>query len=101
MIFAWNFIDLFVILICIAFKIRFDQINDRIKQSNLHARRRVHWIESNSMIHDDFWSETRTDYNVMVDLVEKIDKETSILVLIGIALNFLKLCVRIFQIFTR
>lgn len=90
MTFSWNFIDLFIILISVALAMRFNQINCRLIENRSVADRCEH-----------FWSQIRQDYYSMVNLVEKVDEEISMLILISTGHNMFSLCVVIFQSLTR
>ena len=90
MTFSWNFIDLFIILIRIGLKVRFDQINDRLKDMQ---------IKNSS---ERFcWSQIRTDYYSMMTLVDVVDGKISILILISTGHNLFALCVMVFEVVTK
>lgn len=75
LIFAWNFIDLFIILISVALATRFNQIHSRLITS----------IENNGNS-ESFWAQIRKDYYSMINLVDKVDQEISSIILIDTGL---------------
>lgn len=85
MTYSWNFIDLLIVIISIGLSTRFDQINQRLIKSQ--------GIE----VADGFWGEIREHYYSLIDLVEIIDEEFSILILIGTGHNLFSLCTSIFE----
>lgn len=90
MTFAWNFIDLFIILICVGLVTRFDQINFRIIDSR-----------SSNESDENFWMFIRVHYYSMVGLVDEVDKEVSFLILLSTGQNLFSLCVTIYQCLKR
>lgn len=90
MTFSWNFIDLLIILISIALATRFNQINFRLIDS-----------QSGSACSESFWTQIRMNYYALIDLVDQIDQEISMLVLISTGHNLFSLCVIIFESLTR
>lgn len=88
MTYSWNFIDLFVILISVGLAARFNQINGRL----------IDGAGNNS---ERFWSEIRVNYYALVDLVDEIDKEISMIVLVSTGRNVYSVCVIIFESLTR
>jgi gustatory receptor len=88
MTFSWNFIDLLIILVSVGLATRFNQINQRL-------------IKYRSGSTDVFWTNIRVDYYALIDLVDEIDGEMSILLLISTGHNLFSLCVNIFQCLTR
>lgn len=90
MTFSWSFIDLLIILVSIALASRFNQINRRIIESR-----------SGAGSGETFWTEIRVNYYALIDLVDVIDQEISMLVLISTGHNLFSLCVIIFEGLTR
>jgi gustatory receptor len=90
MTFCWNFIDLFIISISVALASRFNQINRRLIDSRFGAASK-----------EKFWLEIRVHYYDLIDLVEEIDDEISMLILISTGNNLFSLCVGIFKSLTR
>lgn len=90
MTFSWSFIDLLIILISVALSTRFNQINFRLIDSC-----------SDASSNKTFWSEIRTNYYALIDLVDEIDQEISILILVSTGHNLFSLCVIIFESLTR
>lgn len=90
MTFTWNFLDLLIILISVALAKRFNQINKRLIENRPIA-------DNNEY----FWTQIRLNYYSLVDLVEKVDEEISMLVFISTGHNLFSLCVLIFESLTR
>lgn len=88
MTYSWNFMDLFIILISIGLTTRFNQINMRLIKS----------FENNN---DFYWTAIRMNYYAMLDLVDKVDTEISILVVVSTGRNLYSICVNIFESLTR
>ena len=85
MTFSWHFIDLLIVIISIGLSTRFVQINHRLIKSQ--------GIE----LPDNFWSEIRQHYYSLIDLVEIVDDEFSVVILIGTGHNLFSLCTSIFE----
>lgn len=90
MTFAWNFVDLFIILISITLATRFNQINWRIIDSLKSA-----------VIADSFWPEIRLHYYELVELVEAVDQKFTVLIFISAGHNLFSICIVIFECLTR
>ncbi|KAM7357432.1 gustatory receptor 64c isoform 2-T2 [Cochliomyia hominivorax] len=87
MTFAWNFIDIFIILICHGLTRRFRQFHWCIK---------VHIKENMT---NEFWLQRREDFLALTDLLWQYDDKLSIPVLLSSAQNLYFLAVQIFHIF--
>lgn len=90
MTFAWNFVDLFIILISVTLATRFNQINLRIIDS-----------QKSTTIADSLWSEIRLHYYQLVELVEAVDHKIAVLIFISTGHNLYSICVVIFESLTR
>lgn len=90
MTFAWNFVDLFIILTSVALATRFNQINSRIIDS-----------QKSAAIADNFWAEIRVHYYALMELVEVVDQKIAVLIFISTGHNLFSLCVVIFESLTR
>lgn len=90
MTFAWDFIDLLIILISVGLAFRFDQINRRLMDCRCDGGN-----------NEQFWGEIRVNYYALIDLVDRIDQEISSLILISTGHNLFSLCVIIFESLTR
>lgn len=90
MSFAWNFVDLFIILISVALATRFNQINSRIIDS-----------QKSAVIAVNFWSEIRVHYYALMELVEVVDHKIAVLLFISTGHNLYSICVVIFESLTR
>lgn len=84
MTFTWSYLDLFIIIISIGLNLRFEQINERLKNTD-----RVNETQQ-------FWKEIRIHYFNMFDLVEFMDSHISKFVLVAIGRNMLSLCTNIY-----
>lgn len=82
---SWHFMDLLIVLISIGLTTRFNQINRR-----LIASQRI-------VLREKFWNEIRTHYYALIDLVDEIDGQFSILILISTGHNLFSLCTSIFE----
>jgi gustatory receptor len=84
MTFSWNFMDLLIVLISIGLTTRFSQINRRL-------------VNGANAGGDVFWNEIRTHYYSLIDLVDEIDEQFSMLILISTGHNVFSLCTSIFE----
>lgn len=90
MTFSWSFVDLIIVLISVALAKRFNQVNNRLIENR-----------ENANSNEYFWTQIRLNYYSLVDLVEQVDEEVSVLILISTGHNLFSLCVVIFESLTR
>ncbi|XP_066252161.1 uncharacterized protein [Euwallacea similis] len=81
--FTWNFTDLFIVLISISLREKFNQISNRIKQSKNPPGK--------------FWKEIREDYFKVSNLTKVVDIQIAGLVLISFLNNILFLCIQLYN----
>ncbi|XP_046734696.1 gustatory receptor for sugar taste 64f-like [Diprion similis] len=81
--FAWNFMDLFLMLVSFALASRFRQMND-----HLYA------IRSKAMP-DWWWAQAREDYNRLANLTRRVDSNISDIVLLSFATNLYFICIQL------
>ena len=63
MSFCWNYVDFFIIILSLGLSTRFNQLNERLRQTPQHQMDRK------------FWHEIRLHYTNLVDLLEFIDEK--------------------------
>lgn len=85
MAFCWNFTDYFVIILSLGLTTRFNQLNERLRQTSI------------SQMDRKFWLDIRLHYSNLVDLVEYIDGQISLLVLFSMSHNLFLICTKIFE----
>ncbi|XP_058817465.1 uncharacterized protein LOC131680771 [Topomyia yanbarensis] len=85
MTFAWNFIDLFVVLVSIGLSTRFNQLNRYISK---HIRQRKPTSEQ-------FWEKIRMHYVSLCELVETMNRSISRLVFVSYANDVYFICLQI------
>ena len=85
MAFNWNFVDYFIIILSLCLSTRFDQLNQRLRHTRKHQ------------MDQKFWLDIRLHYTNLVDLVEFIDGEISLLVLFSMSHNLFLVCTKIFE----
>ncbi|KAH1024029.1 hypothetical protein HUJ05_003595 [Dendroctonus ponderosae] len=81
--FTWNFTDLFIIMISISLREKFNQISNRIKQSKNPPHK--------------FWKEIREDYYRVSNLTKVVDIQIAGLVLISFLNNIFFLCIQLYN----
>ncbi|XP_066156256.1 uncharacterized protein [Euwallacea fornicatus] len=81
--FTWNFTDLFIVLISISLREKFNQISNKIKQSKNPPVK--------------FWKEIREDYFRVSNLTKLVDIQIAGLVLISFLNNILFLCIQLYN----
>ncbi|XP_030761238.1 gustatory receptor for sugar taste 64e-like [Sitophilus oryzae] len=81
--FTWNFTDLFIILISVSLREKFNQISSRIKQYKNPPTK--------------FWKEIREDYYKVSYLTKVVDVQIASLVLISFLNNIFFLCIQLYN----
>ncbi|XP_076270010.1 gustatory receptor for sugar taste 64e-like isoform X1 [Rhynchophorus ferrugineus] len=81
--FTWNFTDLFIILISLSLREKFNQISNRIKQYKNPPMK--------------FWKEIREDYYKVSYLTKVVDVQIAGLVLISFINNIFFLCIQLYN----
>lgn len=85
LVFSWNFVDFFIIMLSLGLSTRFDQLNERLRQTPSYLKDRK------------FWLEIRLHFTGLVELVEFIDKRISLLILLSMSHNLFLVCTKIFE----
>lgn len=85
MAFCCNYVDFFVIILSIGLSTRFNQLNERLRQTPQHQMDRK------------FWLEIRLHYTNLVDLLEFIDDKISLMVLFSMSHNLFLVCTKVFE----
>lgn len=83
MAFCWNYVDYFLIILGIVISTRFNQLNDRLRQTPIHQMDRK------------FWLEIRLHFTNLVHLLEFIDEKIFLLVLLSMSHNLFLVCTKI------
>ncbi|XP_060517071.1 gustatory receptor for sugar taste 64f-like [Cylas formicarius] len=81
--FTWNFTDLFIILISISLREKFNQISDKIRQSK--------------NVHDKFWKTIREDHLKVSNLTRAMDSHIAAIVLFSFINNIFFLCIQLYN----
>ncbi|GLV41645.1 Gustatory receptor 64f [Carabus blaptoides fortunei] len=81
--FAWNFMDLFIMLMCSSLAERFRQINKHVENTQAHG--------------EEFWKTIREDYNCLSALCKTMDDFMSHLVSLSFGNNMFFICVQLFN----
>lgn len=81
--FCWNYVDYFLIILSLGLSTRFNQLNDRLRQTPKHQMSR------------NFWLEIRLHFTNLVYLLEFIDEKISLLVLLSLSHNLFLVCTKI------
>lgn len=83
--FSWNYVDFFIIIISLGLTTRFNQLNDRLRLTPMQQKDRK------------FWLEIRLHFTRLIDLLEFIDNEISLLILFSMSHNLFLVCTKIFE----
>ncbi|KYM99149.1 Putative gustatory receptor 64f, partial [Cyphomyrmex costatus] len=81
--FAWNFVDLFLILISVALADQFRQLNSRL--FSIRGKAMPEW----------WWAEARNDYNHLATLTRRVDTHISSIVLLSFAIDLYFICMQL------
>lgn len=87
--FAWNYGDMFIIILAIGISFRFNQLNDYFRVV----------LKNESLMTPSTWREFRIHYFRLIDFIYFIDKNISTLVLISTTHNMLIVLLKIFNAF--
>lgn len=87
MTFCWSFVDVWIMAVSLGLARRFDQIGERLEST------------SGRTMPESYWREMRIQYLAMVDLVQRVDAQTSGLVLQSCASNLFFVCFQLFNSF--
>lgn len=85
LVFCWNYVDYFIIILSLGISTRFEQLNERLRQTPKHQMDRK------------FWLEVRLHYTNLVCLLEFVDEKISLLVLLSMSHNLFLVCTKIFE----
>nr|AUD08731.1 gustatory receptor 11 [Nilaparvata lugens] len=80
---AWNFMDLFIMVLSVALAARFKQINDKLE--SVKGKVMPRW----------FWRQTRELYNTLSCLTKRLDETLSLIVLLSFANNLYFICLQL------
>ncbi|XP_049800294.1 gustatory receptor 5a for trehalose-like [Schistocerca nitens] len=80
--FAWNYVDLFIILLSIAITERFKQINIAVKSC------------TDKVVGEREWRQLRLDYNSLAQLTKTVDRHVNKIVLLSFATNLYFVCLQ-------
>ncbi|XP_053691094.1 gustatory receptor for sugar taste 64a-like [Sabethes cyaneus] len=84
----WNYLDIFIIALSIGIAGRFEQINMLLRTMT----------DGGLLPNEAFWIRIRTDYVLVCELLETIDRVVSWLVLISCATNLYFICLQILNV---
>lgn len=87
MTFSWTFVDVLIMTLSGGLARRFQQLGERLEA-----------VRGRSMP-DTFWIEVRSQYLVMVDLLQRVDASVSGLMLLSCASNLFFICLQLFKSF--
>lgn len=85
MAFCWNYVDYFIIILSLGLSTRFNQLNNRLRQTPTHQ------------MNHEFWLDVRIHFTNLVDLLEFVDEQISFLVLFSMSHNLFLVCTKIFE----
>jgi gustatory receptor len=85
--FAWNNIDLFLIIQNLALTLRFEQLNDQL----LRFRGKP--------MHEFFWNETRRHFVALCELLEYLDRKLGPIILFSCLNNLYFICFNLLNVF--
>ena len=85
--FTWNFSDIFVLILSIGIKFRFDQFNRYFETVSKDER----------LMTSETFRNLRAHYYQLIDLVYFIDSKISFLILLSLAHNMVVLIIKIFS----
>lgn len=83
---CWNYVDYFIIILSLGLSTRFNQLNERLRRTQINQMDRK------------FWLEIRIHYSNLVDLLEFVDNQISLLVLFSLSHNLFLMCTKIFEL---
>lgn len=87
MTFCWSFIDVWIMAVSVGLTVRFRQLGARLE------------VVRGKLMADSFWIEVRTQYLVLVDLLQRVDEQMSAVVLLSCANNMFFVCHQLFNSF--
>ncbi|KAH0564334.1 hypothetical protein KQX54_011462 [Cotesia glomerata] len=87
--FSWNFMDLFLILMCTALTHHFHQLNERL--NNVKNKTMPEW----------WWAEARSDYNSLANLTRQVDSYVADIVLLSFGTDLYFICLQLMYSFDR
>lgn len=80
--FAWNFVDVFLMIIGVGLSSKFKQVNDHLNRHKYANKPQA------------FWERTRIQYRSICILVEEMDDEVSVNVLLSFTNNLYFVCMQ-------
>lgn len=104
--FGWNYMELFTMMVSIGLFTRFGQINDRLDAVKGKVSfafwmiKEIVWKDSSlQVLSEKFWSEIRTDYVILCELMERVDYELRFLILLSNLNNLYFICFQLLNIY--
>lgn len=95
--FAWNYMDIFIMLISIGLATRFQQINQRLARLN-YASGAAEAVPA-ATLQPAVWLEIRQHYVQLCELLETVDANLAPIILLSCANNLYFICFQLLNIF--
>lgn len=89
MAFTWNYLDLLIVVISLGLSTRFNQINHRLRSNDY-----------NGIMTDQYWLSIRLHYIELVELLNRVDHEISLVILLSCSSNLFYICYQVYNSFS-
>lgn len=85
---GWSCADIFIMIVAMGLTQRFQQINGRVQR-----------LQTARIVDESTWTEIRTHYVLVCELLDSVDDQLGVLIMLSCANNLCFICFQLLNIF--